>query len=263
MQPDTIVPNLYNPQSLNRFSYVTNNPIRYTDPTGHYLVEDYGNGGCSTSGYCPGSSTCTPPPPGGGGNNNGGNGGILGGESNNDEGSTAQPSSSPGEGGSGATPYCNSYGLFNCAIPLPDWNLPALDLYFIRLRLIGQQTLIYDYLGESPLTISYGSVSLGGTDISYDGLETNLSGPSFTYIGTNANIEVSTFSGFSMGMDSPLGLPVASMHFGADVEIVTEDMYFSENIRIEFSGRPVEIVLIPITYYIFQSSPQTIFAPSY
>lgn len=33
-----------------------NNPIRYNDPSGHRLVEDYGNGGCSTSGYCPGSS---------------------------------------------------------------------------------------------------------------------------------------------------------------------------------------------------------------
>ena len=28
-----------NPQSLNRFSYVYNNPLKYTDPTGHYNVE--------------------------------------------------------------------------------------------------------------------------------------------------------------------------------------------------------------------------------
>lgn len=52
-----------------------NNPIRYSDPSGHRLVDAFGNGGCSTSGYCPGSSTYNPPPPsgGGGGNNNGGN----------------------------------------------------------------------------------------------------------------------------------------------------------------------------------------------
>ncbi len=35
LQPDTIVPEPGNPGSLNRYSYVLNNPLRYTDPTGH------------------------------------------------------------------------------------------------------------------------------------------------------------------------------------------------------------------------------------
>jgi RHS repeat-associated protein len=35
IQPDSIVPSLYNPQSLNRFSYTINNPINYNDPDGH------------------------------------------------------------------------------------------------------------------------------------------------------------------------------------------------------------------------------------
>gem|GEM_PF-6868117 len=35
-QADTEIPNVYNPQSLNRYSYVNNNPLRYTDPTGHW-----------------------------------------------------------------------------------------------------------------------------------------------------------------------------------------------------------------------------------
>lgn len=34
-QPDTIVPDLYNPQSLNRYAYALNNPIRFNDPSGH------------------------------------------------------------------------------------------------------------------------------------------------------------------------------------------------------------------------------------
>ena len=39
-QPDTIVPDPGNPQSLNRYSYVGNNSLRYTDPTGHYTFEE-------------------------------------------------------------------------------------------------------------------------------------------------------------------------------------------------------------------------------
>ena len=40
VSPDPIVPAPGNPQSLNRYSYVYNNPLKYTDPTGHYSVED-------------------------------------------------------------------------------------------------------------------------------------------------------------------------------------------------------------------------------
>jgi len=40
IQPDTIVPNPGNPQALNRYAYVYNNPLRYTDPSGHWLFEE-------------------------------------------------------------------------------------------------------------------------------------------------------------------------------------------------------------------------------
>jgi murein DD-endopeptidase MepM/ murein hydrolase activator NlpD len=35
ISPDTIVPEPKNPQSYNRYSYVQNSPVNYTDPTGH------------------------------------------------------------------------------------------------------------------------------------------------------------------------------------------------------------------------------------
>ncbi len=36
LQADTIVPQSGNPQALNRYSYTLNNPLKYTDPTGHF-----------------------------------------------------------------------------------------------------------------------------------------------------------------------------------------------------------------------------------
>jgi RHS repeat-associated protein len=35
LAPDTLVPRPDDPQSFNRYSYVLNNPLRYTDPSGH------------------------------------------------------------------------------------------------------------------------------------------------------------------------------------------------------------------------------------
>ena len=41
VSPDSIVPDPANPQSLNRFSFVLGNPLKYRDPTGH--MESTGN----------------------------------------------------------------------------------------------------------------------------------------------------------------------------------------------------------------------------
>jgi RHS repeat-associated protein len=41
ISPDSIIPNPANPQSLNRYSYCLNNPLKYIDPSGHESVEDY------------------------------------------------------------------------------------------------------------------------------------------------------------------------------------------------------------------------------
>jgi RHS repeat-associated protein len=41
ISPDTIVPSPSNPQSLNRYSYCLNNPLKYIDPSGHYVAWVY------------------------------------------------------------------------------------------------------------------------------------------------------------------------------------------------------------------------------
>jgi RHS repeat-associated protein len=39
ISPDTIIPNPSDPVSYDRFAYVRNNPMRYTDPTGHWYYD--------------------------------------------------------------------------------------------------------------------------------------------------------------------------------------------------------------------------------
>ncbi|MBI4317574.1 MAG: RHS repeat-associated core domain-containing protein [Chloroflexi bacterium] len=47
LSPDTIVPDAKNPQALNRYSYVYNSPLRYTDPNGHCAyADDFGSSPC-------------------------------------------------------------------------------------------------------------------------------------------------------------------------------------------------------------------------
>jgi RHS repeat-associated protein len=43
ISPDPIVPSPGDPQSLNRYSYVRNNPVKYIDPTGHSFWSAIGN----------------------------------------------------------------------------------------------------------------------------------------------------------------------------------------------------------------------------
>ena len=40
IQADSTAPDATNPQNLNRYSYVVNNPVRYTDPTGSKICGD-------------------------------------------------------------------------------------------------------------------------------------------------------------------------------------------------------------------------------
>jgi len=95
LSADTIVPEPFNPQSLNRYSYALNNPVRYTDPSGHMMaVGD--DGGCYICAY---------PPPSDDGGAGGGTSGEGGGT--NDEG--------PGhEYTAGPNPVCLDWSWINC-----------------------------------------------------------------------------------------------------------------------------------------------------
>jgi pyocin large subunit-like protein len=40
LSADTLVPDSKNPQQFNRYAYGLNNPVKYTDPSGHWADED-------------------------------------------------------------------------------------------------------------------------------------------------------------------------------------------------------------------------------
>jgi len=84
------VPGAANPQAFNRYSYVLNNPIRYTDPTGHYCVGDDED--------CADEGGDGPAPTGTGGNNGNGGGGNEDNDPNDptDEADDPNPNSLPG-----------------------------------------------------------------------------------------------------------------------------------------------------------------------
>jgi RHS repeat-associated protein len=55
LSPDSLVPSYANPQHLNHFGYVTNNPLRYTDPSGNVPIDCLGG-----DGYCEGTPAPAP-----------------------------------------------------------------------------------------------------------------------------------------------------------------------------------------------------------
>jgi hypothetical protein len=88
-QPDGTAPEPRNPQDLNRYSYVANNPVRYTDPTGNKICGDDNDPSTCIAGP-PVNPNATPappappppgpndPPPAGSGTDGGGGGGGHG-----------------------------------------------------------------------------------------------------------------------------------------------------------------------------------------
>ncbi|NLG96702.1 MAG: hypothetical protein GX491_05015 [Chloroflexi bacterium] len=52
ISPDSLIPDPYNPLDWNRYSYARNNPVKYTDPSGHAVscVNDDLSTGCAGTG---------------------------------------------------------------------------------------------------------------------------------------------------------------------------------------------------------------------
>jgi RHS repeat-associated protein len=62
-QPDTIVPtSTQGTQAWDRYAFVNNNPVRYNDPTGHWMTQDDGGGPdtCTDPLYCDNKKPASP-----------------------------------------------------------------------------------------------------------------------------------------------------------------------------------------------------------
>jgi len=99
-QADTIVPNPMNPQTLNRYSYTANNPVRYTDPTGHAFCEDCNDGGDYNDGGDTGGDA-------GGGNGCGANDADCDGVTDSEDQAPADTGGNQYPNGKECWPHCN------------------------------------------------------------------------------------------------------------------------------------------------------------
>ncbi len=63
LSPDTMVPGASDPQALNRYSYVLNNPLTYTDPGGHCIPDYVLKGGCGPDRTWSGPAAVVTPTP--------------------------------------------------------------------------------------------------------------------------------------------------------------------------------------------------------
>ncbi|MEW6085938.1 MAG: RHS repeat-associated core domain-containing protein [Chloroflexota bacterium] len=82
LSADSLVPNMANPQALNRYSYVFNRPLRYVDPSGNIPIDCWNDPSyCSNTTTLPTSpySSNRPNLPGNGGGGGGSSGGRGGG----------------------------------------------------------------------------------------------------------------------------------------------------------------------------------------
>jgi len=159
LSADMIVQSYANPQSLNRYSYVLGNPLKYTDPTGHTVACD------------PMEDDCHDDDSGGNNNNNNNNDG-----GGNDPTDPTEDADDPNPGGivldNTTTPTCSSY-MCNPNMPPAGYSMPDIPGQCDWPHCLDEREYIHprsDWLLPDYLTVNFAipviaELPLAGVDI--------------------------------------------------------------------------------------------------
>ena len=150
LSADSIVPGMFNPQNLNRYSYVGNSPLNYIDPSGHMrLAEGPQQDRFKTSVY-----SAYVPKPKKQSNNSGGGGGEVGGR---DGGAPPSPGHVYDNLHSEPNKVCLDLSWINCtdaevADYMSRWQYPG-QLFWNPVQHRGRYNVFPERIGNIPTPI--------------------------------------------------------------------------------------------------------------
>ncbi|HEY6871380.1 MAG TPA: SpvB/TcaC N-terminal domain-containing protein [Geobacteraceae bacterium] len=125
--PDSIVPDFANPQSLNRYAYALNNPMRYIDPTGHYPDDTDSTPPLDLTDELGSVTTDTIFIPGGGGNTSGNSGTVISNGGGGTSGNTIGTGSSSASGNGGSESLFGSSNPYSISTLNNTFSNPQLS----------------------------------------------------------------------------------------------------------------------------------------
>ena len=217
-----------------------NNPIRYNDPSGHWLVEDYGNGGCSTSGYCPGSSDSTYTPTQSDGDS-GNNGGSEHEHSDPDDILSGDAGGGINESNEALNSFLDVIDNYNYSVGSNNITLYQYYSWMFDIEISGQFGIIYSNNSSKTIGLSPRGLNLRHTFYrSNDGFSMNFNlDPSLGYAQSLPHSAISSVTGINVN-------PITGAVNSRFVVGLDGPLSYQQSVSIKATVRPMESTLATI-----------------